>query len=99
VVLHRVEGERKLGSIVPGEKVARGGARAPLTVEGFATAEAARQRRWHARAGARQSDGDVVSFGHRRWHGRDGRVRRGEARRGGVGSVVAFSDTAGQDDF
>jgi hypothetical protein len=79
-----VEGERKLGSTVLEEKVARGGgARAPLTVEGFVTAEAARQRRWRTRAGARCSDGDVVGFGHGRWHSRDDarETRRGEARR------------------
>jgi hypothetical protein len=63
------------------EKKQQGGARAPLTVEGFATAEAVGQRRWRARAGARRSDGDVVCFGHGRWCGRDGarEMRRGEA--------------------
>jgi hypothetical protein len=35
------------------------------------TAEAAGQRRWRTRAGARRSDGDVVGFGHGRWRGRD----------------------------
>jgi hypothetical protein len=45
----RVEGERKLGSTIHREKAARGGLGAPLTVEEFATVEAAGQRRWQAR--------------------------------------------------
>jgi hypothetical protein len=77
----------------PEKKQQGGGAWPPLTVEGFATAGAARQRRWRARAGARRLDGDVVGFGHGRWHGRDGAR---ETRRGGVGSAAAFSDTTGQ---
>jgi hypothetical protein len=90
-----VEGERKLGSIVSGEKAARGVLGAPLTVEDFATAEAAGQWRWRARVGARRSDGDVVGFGHGRWRGWDGacEVRQGEA------ASAAFSDTADQDGF
>jgi hypothetical protein len=63
-------------------------------VEDFATAEAAEQRRWHTRAGAQCSGGDVVGFGHGRWHGRDSAR---ETRRGGVGSVAVSSDTTGQD--
>jgi hypothetical protein len=59
-----VEGERKLGSTIPRET--------RLTVEGFATAKAAEQWWWRARAGARRSDSDLVSFGHRRWHGQNG---------------------------
>jgi hypothetical protein len=47
-------------------------------------AEAAGQRRWRAWVGARRSDGDVVSFGHGRWRGRDGAH---EKRRGGVGGI------------
>jgi hypothetical protein len=52
---------------------------APLTVEGFATAEAVGQQQWRAQTEARRSDNDVVGFGPRRWHGRDRRVQ-GEAR-------------------
>jgi hypothetical protein len=74
-------GERTLGSTVHGEKVARGVLGAPLTVEEFATAEAAGQRRWRARTVTRCSDSNVVGFGHRRRRGRDGRTRS-EARRG-----------------
>jgi hypothetical protein len=76
-------GEREQAQINnPRRKVARGGGlRAPLTVEEFATAEAAGQRRWRARTVTRCSDSNVVGFGHRRRRGRDGRTRS-EARRG-----------------
>jgi hypothetical protein len=46
----RSERESKLSSTIHGEKWQEGGGlRAPLTVEEFATAEAAGQRRWRAR--------------------------------------------------
>jgi hypothetical protein len=72
-------GERKLGSTVHVEKAARGVLGAPLTVEDFATAEAAGQRRWHARQGhdARTATCSASGMGG----GAVGmaRVRRGEA--------------------
>jgi hypothetical protein len=70
------EGEEAQAQVCLEKKAARGGGvlGAPLTVEGFTTAEAARQRRWRARTEARHSDNDVVSFGHGRRLGRDGRA-------------------------
>jgi hypothetical protein len=75
-----------------------GSARAPLTVEGFATVEAVGQRRWRTRAGARRLDGDVVGFGHGRWRGQDGarETRRGEA---ASTARATFSDTTGWDGY
>jgi hypothetical protein len=60
--------EARLNS--PQRKSGKGGAQAPLTVEGFTTTEVAVQRRWRARAGAQRSDGDVVGFRHGRWRSR-----------------------------
>jgi hypothetical protein len=91
------EGEEAQSQVYSEKKAARGVLGAPLTVEGFTTAEAAGQRRWRARTEAQCSDSDVVGFGHGRRLGRDG-CARGEARRGegGVGSAAASSDTAGR---
>jgi hypothetical protein len=72
-------GRGSSGASVPREKGGNGVLGAPLTVEGFATAEVTGQRRWHARTEARCSDSDVVGFRHGRWRGRDGRTR-GEVR-------------------
>jgi hypothetical protein len=67
-------GRGSSGSSAPGEKAARGVLGAPLTLEEFATAEAAGQRLWRARTVTRHSDSDVVYFGHGRRRGRDGRA-------------------------
>jgi hypothetical protein len=72
------EGEEAQAQVYPEKKAARRVLGAPLTVEGFATAEAAGQRRWRARTEARRSDSDVVGFEHGRRHDQDA---RGEARR------------------
>jgi hypothetical protein len=77
------------------EKKRQGGVLgAPLTVEEFATTEAAGQRRRRARTEARRSDSDVVGFGHGGQRGQDRRAR-GEAtarlgqRRGAVGTALS----------
>jgi hypothetical protein len=76
------EGEKAQSQVYSAKKAARGVLRAPLTVEGFTTAEAAGQRRWRARTEAQCSDSDVVSFGHGDGSVGTGvrEVRRGEAR-------------------
>jgi hypothetical protein len=82
------EGEEAQAQVYSEKKAARGALGAPLTVEGFAMAEAAGQRRWRARTKAQYSDSDVVGFGHGRRRGRDGRARV-EARRGEVRAASA----------
>jgi hypothetical protein len=66
------EGEEAQAQVYPEKKPARGVLGAPLTVEGFATAEVTGQRWWRTRTEARCSDSDVVSFGHGRRRGQDG---------------------------
>jgi hypothetical protein len=65
------EGEEAQAQVYPEKKPARGVLGAPLTVEGFATAEAAGQRWWRTRTEPRRSDNDVFSFGHGRRRGQD----------------------------
>jgi hypothetical protein len=89
-------GERKLGSTVHVEKAARGGARGSAHRGGFRDGGGRRTAAVARSTGARRSDGDVFGFGHGRWRGRDGAC---ETRRGGGGSVAAFLDTAGRDNF
>jgi hypothetical protein len=87
----RVEGERKLGSIVVGKKVARGGGvlglRSPWGFRdgggALGQGHGARTATWSALG----TGGGAV---------RTARMRRGEARRGDIGSAAAFSDTSGQ---
>jgi hypothetical protein len=91
------EGEEAQAQVYPEKKAARGVLGAPLTLEGFATVEAAGQRRWHARTEAQHSDSDVVGFGHGRRRGRDGRAR-GEARAASV-ARRRHRTRAGRNDF
>jgi hypothetical protein len=83
--------------VYPEKKAARGGGvlEAPLTVEGFATAEAAGQRRWRARTAtwSTSDTGDgAVGTGARE-------ARRGRCRQRGGIFGHGRSETASQNGF
>jgi hypothetical protein len=91
VILRRGGGGEEARLNSPRRKSGKGGARGSAHREGFHDSGGGRTAAVARSAGARRSDGDLVGFRHGRWRSWDGVC---ETRRGGVGSAVAFSDTA-----